>query len=158
MSEDTATTDSGVVLSEVLSPYYRPADNTIVCGALDKDKVQALADAGVELVINLQPEDELTFDEAAAVQEAGMIYAALPIRGEDDLKQVVMLEFDKLLRQYHDKKMVLHCKSGNRVGAAIALRAGWLRGRKIETALERGQQHGLTGLQEVVHQRLLVPR
>ena len=150
--------DNGVVLSEVLTPYYRPTEQTIVCGALDEDKVQALADAGVELVINLQPEEELSFDEASAVTQAGMAYASLPISGEHDLKQLVILDFNKILRQYHGKKMVIHCKSGNRVGAAIALRAGWLRGRKMDTALERGQQHGLTGLQDVVHQRLLVPR
>ena len=158
MQDDTVINDNGIALCEVLTPYYRPAEQTIVCGALDNDKVQALAEAGVELVINLQPEEELTFDEAAAVRDAGMAYAALPIKDENDLKQLVILEFDKILRQYHNKKMALHCKSGNRVGAAMALRAGWLRGRKMDTALERGQQHGLQGLQEVVHQRLLVPR
>ena len=40
----------------------------------------------------------------------------------------------------------------------MALRAGWLRGRKMDTAMERGKQHGLTGLEEEVRMRLLVPR
>ena len=158
-TESTAAdTDNGIALADVLVPYFRPDAQTIVCGALDEDKVATLATAGVELVINLQPDDELSFDEATAVKNAGMQYEQLPISGADDLKQLKILAFDNLLRQYHGKKIAMHCKSGNRVGAASALRAGWLRGRKIETAMERGYSHGLTGLEQEVHNRLLVPR
>ncbi|WP_227514244.1 beta-lactamase hydrolase domain-containing protein [Psychrobacter urativorans] len=150
--------DNGIALADALVPYFRPDAQTIVCGALDKDKVAALAAAGVELVINLQPDEELSFDEATAVKKTGMQYEQLSISGADDLKQLKILAFDNLLRQYHGKKIAMHCKSGNRVGAASALRAGWLRGRKIETAMERGYSHGLTGLEQEVHNRLLVPR
>lgn len=150
--------DNGADLSKTLSPYFRPDEKTIVCGALDQEKVEALARAGVELVISLQSDDELTFDEALAVQQAGMAYEHLPISGAEGLKQVNMLEFDKILRQYHGKKTAMHCGSGNRVGAAIALRSGWLRGRKMDTAMARGRSHGLTSLEQEVHNRLLVPR
>lgn len=150
--------DNGVDLAAVLEPYFRPDQQTIVCGALDNDKVIALAKAGVELVINLQADEELKFDEAAAVEQAGMYYQQLPIRGAVDLKQLKILAFDNILRQYHGKKVVMHCGTGNRAGAAMALRAGWLRGRKMETAMERGHSHGLTSLEQEVHNRLLVPR
>ncbi|MEN2750762.1 sulfur transferase domain-containing protein [Psychrobacter sp. FBL11] len=150
--------DNGMNLSEVLEPYFRPDEQTIVCGALDESKVKALAAAGVELVINLQPDDELSFDESEAVTRAGMHYEQLPISSAKDLKQLNILAFDNILRQYHGKKTALHCGSGNRAGAAIALRAGWLRGRKMDTAMERGRSHGLAGLEQEVHNRLLVPR
>ena len=150
--------DNGVDLAAVIEPYFRPDANTIVCGALDDTKVIALAKAGIELVINLQPDDELSFDEAAAVTRAGMQYEHLPINGVADLKQLKILAFDNILRQHHGKKIALHCGSGNRVGAAIALRAGWLRGRKMDTAMERGRSHGLTKLEDEVYKRLLVPR
>lgn len=150
--------DNGVDLAAALDPYFRPDEQTIVCGALDNEKVTALANAGVELVINLQPDDELSFDEAAAVEQAGMHYQQLAIRGVEDLKQLNILAFDNILHQYHGKKIAMHCQSGNRAGAAIALRAGWLRGRKMETAMERGRSHGLTNLEQEVHNRLLVPR
>lgn len=150
--------DNGVDLAAVFEPYFRPDANTIVCGALDDEKVVALAKSGVELVINLQPNDELSFDEAAAVERAGMSYEHLPINGAAELKQLKILAFDNILRQYHGKKIAMHCGSGNRVGAAIALRAGWLRGRKMDTAMERGRSHGLTKLEQEVHNRLLVPR
>lgn len=150
--------DNSVNLSSTLSPYYRPDEQTIVCGALDDKKVQALAQAGVELVINLQLQEELSFDEAAAVQKAGMAYEHLPIGGAEDLKQLKILAFDKLLRQYHGKKIAMHCGSGNRVGAAMTLRSGWLRGRKMDTAMKHGYDHGLTSLEKEAHNRLLVPR
>lgn len=156
--EQDFITDNGVNLAAILEPYFRPDEQTIVCGALDETKVKALADAKVEIVVNLQPNDELSFDEAAAVKQAGMYYEQLPISGAEDLKQLKILAFDNILRHYHGKKMALHCGSGNRAGAAIALRAGWLRGRKMETAMERGRSHGLTKLEEEVHNRLLVPR
>ena len=157
-SDVDTTTDNGVDLAVILEPYFRPDANTIVCGALDDKKVAALAQAGVEIVINLQPDDELGFDEAAAVLRAGMHYEHLPINGAAELKQLKILAFDNILRQHHSKKIAMHCGSGNRVGAAIALRAGWLRGRKMDTAMERGRSHGLTKLEQEVHNRLLVPR
>ncbi|WP_430284521.1 beta-lactamase hydrolase domain-containing protein [Psychrobacter pacificensis] len=157
-SDDHSDSDNGVDLSAVFEPYFRPDANTIVCGALNEEKVAALAKAGVELVINLQSEDELSFNESAAVERAGMSYEHLPINGAEELKQLKILAFDNILRQYHGKKMAVHCGSGNRVGAAIALRAGWLRGRKMDTAMERGRSHGLTKLEQEVHNRLLVPR
>lgn len=155
---DQNVPDNGIDLASIFEPYFRPDTNTIVCGALDDEKVAALAKAGVELVINLQPDDELSFDEAAAVERAGMHYEQLPISGAADLKQLKILAFDNILRQHHGKKVAMHCGSGNRAGAAIALRAGWLRGRKMDTAMERGRSHGLTKLEEEVHNRLLVPR
>ena len=155
---DVTVSDNGINLATIFEPYFRPDENTIVCGALDEDKVTALAAAGVELVLNLQPDDELSFDERAAVERAGMHYEQLPISGTQDLKQLKILAFDNILRQYHGKKTAMHCGSGNRVGAAMALRAGWLRGRKMDTAMERGRSHGLTKLAEEVHNRLLVPR
>ena len=150
--------DKGVVLADYLNPYFRPDELTIVCGALNSEKVKVLATAGIELVINLQPDAELLFDEAAAVAAVGIAYEHLPLSGAKDLKQLNLLAFDKILRQYHGKKIVMHCGSGNRVGAAMALRAGWLRGRKMETAMASGFSHGLTTLEAEVHNRLLVPR
>ncbi|MGO2505420.1 beta-lactamase hydrolase domain-containing protein [Psychrobacter alimentarius] len=150
--------DNGVDLASVIEPYFRPDANTVVCGALDEEKVAALAKAGIDVVINLQPDEELSFNEAAAVERAGMGYEHLPISGVADLKQLKILAFDNILRQHHGKKIALHCGSGNRVGAAIALRAGWLRGRKMDTAMERGRSHGLTKLEDEVFKRLLVPR
>lgn len=145
-------------LEQVLDNAKFPDANTVVTGKLSPEKITKIAEAGIEHIINLQPDSELTFDEKSAVEAAGIHYTHLPISGADDLKQINLLEFDKALRTHHGKKTLLHCGSGNRVGACIALRAGWLRGRKMDTALERGKEHGLESLEEEVRMRLLVPR
>lgn len=145
-------------LEQILDNAKFPDANTVVTGKLSPEKIAKIAEAGIEHIINLQPDSELSFDEKSAVEAAGIHYTHLPISGADDLKQVNLLEFDKTLRAHHGKKTLLHCGSGNRVGACMALRAGWLRGRKMDTAMERGKQHGLTGLEEEVRMRLLVPR
>lgn len=145
-------------LEQILDNAKFPDANTVVTGKLSPEKIAKIAEAGIEHIVNLQPDSELSFDEKSAVEAAGIHYTHLPISGADDLKQVNLLEFDKALRAHHGKKTLLHCGSGNRVGACMALRAGWLRGRKMDTAMERGKQHGLTGLEEEVRMRLLVPR
>lgn len=145
-------------LEQILDNAKFPDANTVVTGKLSPEKIAKIAEAGIEHIINLQPDSELSFDEKSAVEAASIHYTHLPISGADDLKQVNLLEFDKALRAHHGKKTLLHCGSGNRVGACMALRAGWLRGRKMDTAMERGKQHGLTGLEEEVRMRLLVPR
>jgi protein tyrosine phosphatase (PTP) superfamily phosphohydrolase (DUF442 family) len=61
-------------------------------------------------------------------------------------------ELDRLLAQF-DKPVLVHCGSGNRAGALLALRAK-LNGADDETALEAGRDTGLTGLEPVVKQRL----
>ena len=145
-------------LADVLENARFPDANTVVAGELSPQMIEQIAQAGIEHIINLQAETELSFDEKSAVEAAGMSYTHLPISGAEDLKQVNLLEFDKALRTHHGKKTLLHCGSGNRVGACIALRAGWLRGRKMDTAIERGKEHGLNELEEEVRMRLLVPR
>lgn len=167
MADESQTTESQAeqepqTLESQLAAVFEgakfPDSNTVVTGKLTPEKVAKAAEAGIEHIINLQPEDELSFDEKAEVEEHGIQYTHLPISGAKDLKQVNLLEFDKALRAYHGKKTLLHCGSGNRVGACMALRAGWLRGRKMDTAMQRGKDHGLTGLEEEVRMRLLVPR
>lgn len=146
-------------LKSQLDPLFIPDDNTVVTGALNKQKIATIAAAGIEHVINLQPEDELDFDEKAEVEAQGMTYSHLPIAGAKDLKQLNLLEFDKILREQHGRRVLMHCKTGNRVGACVALRQGWLRGRKLDTAMKRGREHGLQpSLEDEVHKRLLVPR
>lgn len=145
-------------LAEVFDNASFPDANTVVTGALNADQVEKIAAAGIEHIINLQPESELSFDEKSVVEAAGIHYTHLPISGADDLKQVNLLQFDQALRAHHGKKTLLHCGSGNRVGACVALRAGWLRGRKMDTAMQRGKDHGLDSLEEEVRMRLLVPR
>ncbi len=146
------------LLKQHFETVLTPENNIVVTGALQAENVDILQQAGVEWVINLQPDEELTFDEKQTIEQVGINYTQIPIKGAEDLKQTVIMQFDQAIRHAQGKQTLIHCKSGNRVGAVVALRAGWLRGRKIDTAIERGKAYGLTGLEQEVHNRLLVPR
>ena len=59
---------------------------------------------------------------------------------------------DSLIEQY-DGPVLVHCGSGNRVGALLALRES-LNGASDEEALEYGREGGMTRLEDVVKERL----
>jgi hypothetical protein len=48
----------------------------------------------------------------------------------------------------------LHCASGNRAGALLALHAFYIEGTTKEDALARGEAAGLTNLRDAVEARL----
>ena len=61
-------------------------------------------------------------------------------------------ELDRILAEI-DGPVMIHCGSGNRVGALMSLRAS-INGADDETAVEAGKQTGLTRLEPTVRERL----
>jgi uncharacterized protein (TIGR01244 family) len=104
--------------------------------------------AGVRTVINLRPATEAPdLDEKSVVEKAGMQYRSLPIAGSAGLTKDNVATFDRLLAEAKEGKVLLHCASGNRVGAMMALRARWVQGKSAEEALSIGKAAGLKGLE-----------
>jgi uncharacterized protein (TIGR01244 family) len=104
--------------------------------------------AGVRTVINLRPASETPdLDEKSLVEKAGMKYHSLPIAGVAGLTRDNVATFDRLLAESQEGKVLLHCASGNRVGAMMALRARWVQGKSAEEALAIGKGAGLKGLE-----------
>lgn len=132
-----------------------PASARVASGALTARDVADLPRAGIRLVINLRDADEAPeFDEAAAMREDGIVYRHLPIRGADDLTRMNVERFDAMLREAGDTPTLVHCASGNRVGAMIALRAGLIGHRSIDAAVAEGRAWGLKSLEPAVRERL----
>jgi uncharacterized protein (TIGR01244 family) len=86
-------------------------------------------------------------DEKSLVEKAGMKYHSLPIAGVAGLTRDNVATFDRLLAESQEGKVLLHCASGNRVGAMMALRARWVQGKSAEEALAIGKGAGLKGLE-----------
>lgn len=104
--------------------------------------------SGVRTVINLRPASETPdLDEKAVVEKAGMAYRSLPIAGAAGLTRDNVAAFDRLLGEAGEGKVLMHCASGNRVGAMMALRARWIQGKSAEDALAIGKASGLKGLE-----------
>ncbi len=130
-------------------------DLHVADGQPNEQQIGDFARSGGKHVIDLrQPTEDRGFDEAAAVSRAGMIYHSLPITGAAGLTRENVRQLDLLLNQLSGDSTLLHCASGNRVGALMALRAGWLHEASVDEALDIGRKHGLAGLQPQV-ERLL---
>lgn len=132
-----------------------PAPNRVVSGRLQASDIPALKRAGIRQVIDLTLDSETPdFDEAAAVQAAGIGYHNLPISGASDLTRDHVVQFDRLLHEAGDQPTLVHCASGNRVGAMIALRTALLGGQSTDAAVAEGHRWGLKGLEPAVRERL----
>lgn len=86
------------------------------------DDFAALAQAGVEVVINLAPPGSHNYDyhEAQRVLECGMIYAHLPII----FSRPVVADYESfaaLMRVHRERFVMVHCAANVRVSALIYL-------------------------------------
>ena len=133
-----------------------PIPGVLSGGQPTKAQIDAAAAAGYKTVINLRPDTESGFDwEAAAVKTGGMTYVSIPVAGVAGLTKENVARFDAALKDAAAKgPTLLHCGSGNRIGALLALRAVWLEGKDPAAGLEYGRASGLTGLDPAVKSML----
>ncbi|MEZ5564490.1 MAG: sulfur transferase domain-containing protein [Gammaproteobacteria bacterium] len=136
--------------------FHEP--NLIASGRLQPGDIAKIAAAGVHEVIDLSVDSETPdFDEAAAVEQAGMRYRNLPISGAADLGDKNVRQFDEMISNAGTSLVLIHCASSNRVGALMALRAATLKGASPEAAIEVGRKWGLSSLEPAVRERLDTP-
>jgi len=147
-------TDTGDASSLLLNGR-QPSPDLLTGGQPTLEQFQALDELGYTTVINLRSEAEMTDAVAGRdeVEALGMKYVFIPVASPADLsRDNVQLFADALSAA--DGPTVVHCASGNRVGAMFALKAYYLDGVPPEKALEIGLASGLTSLEPVVRQQL----
>ena len=129
-----------------------PAPGILTGGQPTDEQLEALRDAGYQTVINLrQPDERGTRGEAEKVAALGMTYVSLPVAGAADLSEENAAALAAALDEAA-RPVLLHCGSGNRVGALLALKAFWLEGASAEDALTIGRSGGLTRLESTVRE------
>ena len=131
-----------------------PVDGISSTGQPDAAALRAFADSGYVAVIDLRgpEEDRGLDDEQVIVESLGMDYISLPITGGDAISYESAQELDAILQRLEGPVLV-HCGSGNRAGALLALRHS-MQGAGDEEAIAYGKDAGLRGLEDVVKQRL----
>jgi protein tyrosine phosphatase (PTP) superfamily phosphohydrolase (DUF442 family) len=139
LAEKPATTDSAI---DGLRNGQWVSEQVAVGGAPSALVLTTLAESGLGVVINLQTAREITFDEQAVVEGLG------------DLTEALLKTIHNALPPEGQKKVLVHCASGNRVGAAFALVAHRFEGATASEALAVGKQHGLSHLEGKVAARL----
>jgi uncharacterized protein (TIGR01244 family) len=145
---------TSVFADEIRWKYrFEPAPGITAAGQPNAEGLSELADNGYAAVIDLRTEDENRgIDEQSIVESLGMDYVSLPIADRDAINFDNAATLDQVLSRY-DEPVLVHCGSGNRVGALFALREK-MNGATDEDALAFGRSAGMTGLEDTVKKRL----
>lgn len=112
-------------------------------GQPDSSRLRRLASSGFRAVIDLRmPEEPRGYDEPAVARAAGLEYVALPV-SPATLTDSTFDSFRALMTDPARTPVLVHCASGNRVGALLL---PWLlldRGWPLERALASTEAGGL---------------
>jgi uncharacterized protein (TIGR01244 family) len=135
---------------ELLPNMKEPMDGVISGGQPSPEQLTAARDAGYKTVLNMRrPDEKGVGDEAEMVDGLGMEYLSIPIDGAAGLTRENTLAFAAALESA-EYPLIIHCGSGNRIGALFALKAFWVDGKSAEEALQIGLDSGLTRLEGAV--------
>ena len=129
-----------------------PFEGVLTGGQPSDEELAALAEAGFATVINLrQPDERGTRQEPGEVARLGMTYVSIPVDGTQGLTEENARALQAALAEA-ERPVLLHCGSGNRVGALLALKTFWLEGASAEEAMATGAAAGLTRLAPAVRE------
>lgn len=155
----TAPVDAGTSASDTDDGANEPALQTAIpglrepraglytAGQPEPGVWKAAARRGITTVIDLRPKGELAGrDEAAEVAAAGLAYHRLPVAGAGDVNDANAGRLQRLIEQAPGP-VIVHCASGNRVGALLALGAAREGGMTPEQAIAFGRDAGLGSLE-----------
>lgn len=135
-----------------------PQENLITGGQISKNDLTKAAASGVEHIINLRTAKESPppQDEQIWAQKAGVRYTSLPISGKRD---ITWQNAQKLFQLINAPKQptIVHCRSGNRVGALFAVYGYFFQGLSRTKALAFGERAGLGSLKPAVDAYLQQP-
>lgn len=150
-------TASDTSMQSLVPNLRQPNERLLTGGQPEAAAWKHLAAEGVTTVINLRPADEMAGrDEAAEVAAAGMWYRQIPVAGAAGITTENANALWTAIAQAPGK-VVVHCASGNRVGALLALGAAQQGGMDSQQALQFGKDAGLTGAEPRVRGLLGLP-
>jgi uncharacterized protein (TIGR01244 family) len=152
-----ALADDAVIAVSVDTIRENPAvlegAELVSTGQPDAAILQAARDAGFVAVIDLRTDGEdRGMDEDAVVAAAGLEYVSIPVAGASGVTFDNARLLDEALAKF-DGPVFMHCRTGNRVGALMALRAS-AGGASDEAAISAGKAAGLGSLEAAVTAQL----
>ena len=140
-------------LAFALEGFHQIGPDLRAGGQPDQTTLADFAESGGALVIDLRmPDEDRGLDEAQAVMALGLQYLNLPIDGDDDITTENARALHRALAAANGPVFV-HCKTGNRVGALLALDA-IAHGQSREQALDLARQAGMDKMEPMVRDRL----
>jgi protein tyrosine phosphatase (PTP) superfamily phosphohydrolase (DUF442 family) len=150
MFETAPELNTGMVNSLPVKNLTQQGDNAFSGGQPSQVDFSIMKDGGIQHVVNLRPSSEADWNEKEVVDTLGMSYHQLEIAGVDDINVANARQLGALINGFDNEAYFIHCASGNRVGALIAINEALVNGKDIEQAIEIGKQWGLTKLEPQV--------
>ena len=140
---------------EPIKNARRPMEGLLTGGQITEQQLEEAAAAGYRTVVNLRTvSEEGAWDEGPKVEELGMRYVHIPVAGVEGITEENARRMNEVISDPKALPAIVHCGSGNRVGALFALKAFHIDGADAETALGIGREAGLTKLEEAVKEIL----
>ena len=128
-------------------------DDLRVGGQPSAGDLEAAAAAGVRTVISLRTEGEAGSEgERETTERVGLRFVSIPIAGPGDLTEANARALDEALDG--SGPAILHCASGNRVGALLGLRAYLVEGATGDEAMSLAAEAGMTRLGPALRAKL----
>ena len=151
--QEALTTLKVDVAAVVTVGAVEPVNGVTSSGQPGEDALRVFRDSGYAAVVDLRGEaEDRGLDEQTVVEGLGMSYVPFPIDGRDKINFDAAERLSALI-DAQDGPVLIHCGSGNRVGAMLALIES-LKGADDDTAIAIGKEGGLTRLEGVVRERL----
>ncbi|MGC1507868.1 serine/threonine protein phosphatase [Ketobacter sp. MCCC 1A13808] len=135
-----------------LPNQFAPLPNTLASGMPSEQDFGDAAKKGIKTVVNLCPLNETPPSEPAVVEGLGMRYVNIPVSGPQDLNRANAQQLADAMAESDTQPVLVHCRSSNRVGALLALKAFWIDSQTPQHAIELGRAAGLLNLEPVVLQ------
>ncbi|TJY59837.1 hypothetical protein E4T66_11675 [Sinimarinibacterium sp. CAU 1509] len=135
--------------------FCTPGTGLCTGGHPKPEQLMEAKEKGVRKIVNLCPPGETPgYNEGEIVKQLGMDYINIPIAGAADLSVENAKALAAAVADTCCGPILVHCASGNRVGALFALKAHFVEGKSVEAAIEDGRAHGLKAMEPVVRQLL----
>ena len=126
--------------------HFLRVDHLFIGSKIDNSKqIDFLKSMDIKTVIDLKFREETLFDDEKEISKAGINYHHLPIKSFIDFEFEKLQRFGQLISK-NEKKILVYCMSGNRVGALLALNACFVCGHPKKRALEFGEKVGMKNI------------
>lgn len=124
-----------------------------IAGQPDEVALQEADQNGVSVVISLRSESELDWDEKAVSESMGQAFYQVPVNSRsDNLAPGPFDQITEIVAANPDAKIMVHCGSGNRAAAWLAVYLSEEEGMAPDEAIAVARENGLTnkGLEDKV--------
>ena len=142
------------VTETAIKNIQQAGEQVFAGGQPSQAQLEQLKQAGISAVVSLRPSSELSWDERKVVESLGMTFHHIPVNGLADINLEKAKALHQLLQSNPQTPMFLHCASGNRVGALVAVIEHEIKQQPVEKAIAEGRRWGLTRLALPVRQKL----